>query len=305
MNSYGAQWRSQVQIGTTTSVETSFYQPLDTAQTFFVEPSAAVGRSLQDIYSDYNRVAQYFFSDLGGNVDVGANLEPNSQVRVGYWADRRRLSVDTGVSLMPTGEFTDAGLTGSAFYDSRDASSFASHGTAARIEYVDSAGTLGASRTWRTLEAAVRQAMVAGPTTLYLTVAGGTDLGSSITTVAPDRAFSLGGPQSFPGWAPGQVRAGNYWVAKGDVLWHVADILPIASQALYGGFGVEGGSVSDRVDNTVPGGPVYGVSLYVGGRTPVGTLTIGAAKATGAWAGWVTLGTPVGSGSILERPLFR
>jgi hypothetical protein len=41
------------------------------------------------------------------------------------------------------------------------------------------------------------------------------------------------------------------------------------------------------------------------GRTPIGTLTIGVGKATGAWAGWVTLGTPVGSGSILDRPLFR
>jgi NTE family protein len=302
VNSYGAQWRSQVQIGTTTSVLTSFYQPFNTAQTFFVEPSAAAGRSLQDVYSDYNRVARYFFTDLQGAADLGVNLEPNSQIRIGYWADRRKLAVDTGVDLLPTGEFTDAGAAASAFYDSRDASSFASHGLAARIEYVDSAGSLGASRSWDTLEAAVRQAMVAGPTTLYVTAAAGTDLGSDLPG---DRAFSLGGPQSFPGWAPGQVRVGRYWVAKADVLWHVADILPIASQALYGGFGVEGGKVYERVDKTVPDGSVYGVSTYLGGRTPVGTLTIGVAKATGAWAGWVTLGTPVGSGSILDRPLFR
>ena len=301
VNSYGAQWRSQVQLGTTTAAATSFYQPLDTAQTFFVEPSASVGRSIQDLYNDYDRVAQYFFSDLEGAVDLGVNLEPDSQIRVGYWADRRRLEVDTGASLLPTGNFTDAGLAASAFYDSRDASSFASRGTAARIEYLDSASAFGASRNWQTLEAAVRHALVAGATTLYLTAAGGTDLGSALP---PDRAFSLGGPQSFPGYAPGELRVGSYWVVKGDALWHVADILPIASQALYGGFGLEGGKVYDRVD-PVPNGSVYGLSTYIGGRTPVGTLTIGVGKATGAWAGWVTLGTPIGSGSILDRPLFR
>jgi outer membrane translocation and assembly module TamA len=138
-------------------------------------------------------------------------------------------------------------------------------------------------------------------TTLWLTAAGGTDLGS---TLPADRAFSLGGPQSFPGYAPGEVRARAYWTAQSNVLWRVADILPIANQALYGGLGVEAGHVHDRVD-PVADGDLYGISGYLGGRTPIGTLTIGVGKATGAWAGWVTLGTPVGSGSILDQPIFR
>jgi len=55
----------------------------------------------------------------------------------------------------------------------------------------------------------------------------------------------------------------------------------------------------------VADGDLYGISGCLGGRTPIGTLTIGVGKATGAWAGWVTLGTPVGSGSILDQPIFR
>jgi hypothetical protein len=84
----------------------------------------------------------------------------------------------------------------------------------------------------------------------------------------------------------------------------VADILPIANQALYGGVGLQGGRVADRVD-PVPDGALYGISGYIGGRTPIGTVTIGIGKATNAWAGWITLGTPVGTGSILDLPLFR
>ena len=138
-------------------------------------------------------------------------------------------------------------------------------------------------------------------TTLWLTAAGGSNLGSALPA---DRAFSLGGPQSFPGYSPGEVRAERYWTVQGNVLWRVADILPIANQALYGGFGVEGGHVYERVD-PVPDGELYGVSGYIGGRTPLGTITLGVGKATGSWAAWLTLGTPVGSGSILDHPIFR
>jgi len=55
----------------------------------------------------------------------------------------------------------------------------------------------------------------------------------------------------------------------------------------------------------VPDGSLYGVSAYLGGRTPLGTVTVGVGKTTGSWAGWITLGTPVGSGSILDHPIFR
>ena len=91
---------------------------------------------------------------------------------------------------------------------------------------------------------------------------------------------------------------------QGCFLWRVDDILPILNQALYGGLGVEGGHVYERVD-PVPDGSLYGISVYLGGRTPVGTVTVGVGKTTGSWAGWVTLGTPVGSGSILDYPIFR
>ena len=301
LNPYGGQWRNQLEVGTTSLAATSFYQPLEVSQTFFIEPGVVAGRSLEYIYNDYERVAHYFFNDLGGRVDLGVNLGHSSQIRTAYWADRRKTELDTGSPELPTGENTDAGLAATAFYDTRDAASFASSGTAAAVEYFWSSDALGADRDWQRLEAAVREAVRFSRTSLWLTAAGGSDLSS---TLPADRAFSLGGPQSFAGYSPGEVRARRYWTVKGDIAWRVADILPIANQTLYGGVGLQGAHVYDRVD-PVPDGTLYGVSAYLGGRTPLGTLTIGVGKATHDWAGWVTLGTPVGTGSILDQPLFR
>jgi NTE family protein len=301
LNSYGGQWRNRVQIGSDSLLDTSLYQPLNVAQTFFVEPGALLRRTLEDVYNDGERVARYQFHDLGGSVDFGVNLERNGQIRVGYWLTKRRTVVDTGIALMPTGDATDGGLSLTATYDSREASSFATQGIAAEIQYFKSDSSLGATRDWERLEAAVRKPIPVGKMMLWLTAAGGTDLGS---TVPKDRVFSLGGPQSFPGYAPGEVRAGRYWTVDSAFLWRVAEILPIARQSLYGGFALQAGRAYERID-PVPDRALYGVSAYLGGATPIGTITFGVGAATGAWAGWITVGTPVGSGSILNRPLFR
>jgi len=301
LNELGGQWRNRVELGTNSLLQTGLYQPLVTSQTIFIEPTVDVGRSVEDLYNDYNHVARYFFTDFGGRIDLGVNLEPSTQIRLGYFLDDRHLSVDTGLNVLPAGRFTDAGLAVNLYHDSRDAASYASKGTAAMIAYVKSDESLGANRDWETLEAGIRHVVHFGTMSVWMTAAGGSNLGGALP---PDRAFSLGGPQSFPGYAPGQVRALGYWTLQGSMLWRVADLLSIANQSIYAGFGVEGGRVYDRLD-LVPNGALYGVSGYVGGRTPVGTITIGLGKATGSWAGWVTLGTPIGSGSILDSPLFR
>jgi NTE family protein len=301
LNPYDGQWRNRLQLGSDSLVESSLYQPLNVAQSFFIEPGLRARRSIEDVYNDSDRVARYHFIDVGGRFDVGANLAQDTQIRVGYWAFKHRTEVDTGITLLPEADATDAGLAATATYDSRNLSSFATQGIAAALQYLKSDSSLGADRDWQRIEAAARKGVAAGKMALWFTAAGGTDLGS---TLPADRAFSLGGPQSFPGYAPGEIRANRYWTVTGALLWRVADILPIANQALYGGVTFEGGRVYERVD-PVADGALYGVSAYFGGRTPIGTLTLGVGRATGAWGGWISLGTPVGTGSILDQPMFR
>jgi NTE family protein len=301
LNSYGGQWRNRLALGSFTGLETSLYQPLNVSQIFFIEPQASVSRSLEYVYSDYHRVAQYTFKDFGGRFDFGANLAESGQIRVGYLNYKRDVDVYTGSPELPTVRDRDAGPGAQLIWDTREQESFSNNGVAAEVQYVKSDTGWGATRDWERLEGAVRKLLPAGKNLIWLTAAGGSDLGS---TLPPDRAFGLGGPQSFPGYNPDEIRARRYWLVQGEFLMHVADILPIANQALYGGIGVEGAEVFDRLD-PVPDGKLYGISAYFGGRTPIGTLTLGVGKASGSWAGWVTLGTPVGTGSILNQPLFR
>ena len=146
MNSLGAEWRNEVQLGYFNNLSTSFYQPLDVAQRFFVEPKVFWTRSWEDVFFDNERLARYKFSDWGGNFDVGVNISDDAQIRAGYLYTRRDASVETGSPILPEDKRDDAGLTVTATYDSRDTPS--TRHAASRRRWSMRTSTIHWARTW-------------------------------------------------------------------------------------------------------------------------------------------------------------
>jgi NTE family protein len=306
VNSLGAQWRNELQIGTNQLLSTSFYQPLEVSQRFFFEPKLSVNREYQDIYADGERFARYTYGDFGGRIDFGMNLGQRSQLRLGYVATEHRVRVDTGTEVLPEGDPLDAGLAFSAIYDSRDTPFTPTRGLAAALEYQISDEGLGSDRDWEKAELGLGYTIPFARDVAYLNAAGGTDFGGGLPG---DRLFVLGGPLSFPGYDPGELRAAAYWTVSGSYLWKLADLMTLRGQALYGGVRLQVGEVFDRFDEPFldeETGTIGSASLYVTGRTPVGPITLGfAGTNTDSWTLWMSLGRPVGTGTILERGIFR
>jgi NTE family protein len=308
LNSLGAEWRNEVQLGYYNNISTALHQPLDVAQRFFVEPRAFYVRSWEDVFLDNERLATYKFSDLGANIDLGANLSDDAQVRVGYLYTRRRTEVETGSTLLPEDEHTDAGITASATYDSRDTAFNPTRGLAAALEYFYSDDSLGSDLDWQRAELGLGLAVPVRKDVVWVTLAGGSDLDTDLPL---DRSFMLGGPGSFPGFELGELRVTDYWTASGSYLWKIKDIMTIRGQALYAGVRLTAGQVFGRLEEFVSpsfdeDNTIYGGSLYLAGRTQAGPLTVGIATTSAdSWALWIAVGRPIGNGTILERGIFR
>ena len=308
LNSLGAEWRNEVQLGYYNNLSTSFYQPLDVAQRYFVEPRAFYVRSWEDVFLDNERLATYKFSDLGAAIDLGANMGDDAQVRIGYLYTKHKTEVETGSTLLPEVERTDAGLTATATYDSRDTAFNPTRGLAAAVEYIYSDDSLGGDLDWQRAELGLGLAVPVRKDIVWVTLAGGSDLD---TDLPPDRSFMLGGPGSFPGFELGELRVTDYWTASGSYLWKIKDIMSIRGQALYAGVRLTGGQVFGRLEEYVSpgfdeGDTIYGGSLYIAGRTQAGPLTVGIATTSAdSWALWIAVGRPIGNGTILERGIFR
>ena len=156
LNSRGGQWRNNVQAGYETQLTSSFYQPFDIAQRYFVEPEVFAIRASEDLFIDGDRIATYQFIDFGGRIDFGLNVGRSAQMRLGYVTTKRRAEVKTGLSQLPEVDTRDAGLAVSAFYDSRNAVRVATEGVAAAVEYLQSDDALGGDREWERIEAGMR-----------------------------------------------------------------------------------------------------------------------------------------------------
>jgi NTE family protein len=309
MNSRGAQWRNNVQIGYESLFTTSWYQPFDVAQRWFVEPGLFADRTFEDVYVDSDRVAEYSFIDVGGHLDFGVNLGDSAQARVGYLSTNRRAEVQTGIQNLPQVDkripdvdSRDAGILFDAIYDSRDTSTYALHGVAAELQYFQSSDSMGADRNWNRIEGGLRSAVPFASSAMWISVAGGTSFGDD--QLPPDRAFALGGPRTLPAYQYDELRTRSYWLVDVSMLWRVMDIVEVKNLAIYAGFGLQAAGLYDRVDR-VPDGGVYSASAYLGGPTPLGSITLGGGYSPDSWGVWLSLGRPIGSGSILDEGLFR
>jgi len=307
LNPLGAEWRNEVQLGYFSDISTSLYQPLDAAHRFFVEPRAFWRRSWEDVFDDGDRLARYRFSDWGGIIDLGANLSKDAQIRIGYVYGHRKVRVETGSTLLPEGDRNDAGLRLIATYDSRDTPFNPTRGLAAALEYLYVDDSLGADVDWQRLEFGLGLALPVQRDVVWVTLAAGSDLDKYFP---PDRAFTLGGPGSFPGYELGELRVYDYWTASGSYLWKIKDLMTIRGQALYAGLrltvGENTGLIEPRASSLDGTDLVYGGSLYLTGRTPAGPLTLGlGATSDDSWSLWLAVGRPIGQGTILERGIFR
>ena len=307
LNSLGAEWRNEVQLGYFNNLSTSFYQPLDVGQRLFVEPVAFWRRSWEYVFDDGDRIARYRFNDLGGGLDLGVNLSRNAQVRAGYFTTRRKVRVDTGSTFLPEADRDDAGLAVNATYDSRDTAFNPTRGVVAALEYLYVDDSLGADQDWERVEAGLGVALPVRRDVVWVTLAGGSALGSALPG---DRTFAMGGPGSFPGYELGERRLREYWTASGSYLWKVRDITTIRGQALYAGLRLTAGDLTGLPAQyslgSGDGEVVYGGSVYLTGRTPAGPLTVGTGVTSDdSWSLWVAIGRPVGQGTILERGIFR
>ena len=302
VNSLGAQWRNEAQVGGQTLLSTSFFQPLDVAQRVFVEPRVFYSRSIEDVFREDERIARYEFQDLGARFDAGVNVGSNAQARIGYVYDSRKVDVDIGSPLLPEISPVDAGMAATLEFDSRDTAFSPTRGLVAALEYFQAARSLGADRDWERVELGIGAALPLRRDVLWLTLAGGTDLDGDLPA---DRMFALGGPGSFPGLEVGELRVGKYWTANTSYLWKIKDVMTVRNLALYFGTGLSVGGIDDRLDGGETG-EIYGGSVFLTGRTRIGPLTVGlGATTTDSWSLWLSVGRPVGYGTILDKGLFR
>jgi len=279
MNRLGAEWRNLIEIGATRGLTSTWYQPLDLADQFFVEPSLTWKDSRRDVYLDGDLVGIYSTSYWNVGLKAGKNFGTSSQLRAELnlgELDAKPQSQDEGVSLPVYSNVNRDTVAAVYEIDTFDNHNIPHRGTRLSASWYSSLEVLGADDEYDKISASYRKvATFAGRHTLFLGLAGGMTLDED----APyyDQ-YQLGGLFKLSGLADSQLLGQN--MASGELLYYTN-----FSKSLHVGVGLETGATWNNRDEAKVDDLLWGGVVFAGLETILGPVYIAYAYTEGEGSG--------------------
>ncbi len=272
VNRRGGEWETLLQLGTVGGARTSFYQPLDWGMKWFVEPSLAYERGVQEIWLVGYAIAEYQFRTFDARVAAGRVLGNWGELRVAGFTRDVRGSPRIGLPDFESANETRAGGQASFRIDTEDEVAFPQHGANVNLLYTTSSEALGSDVDFAQLWGSASYAWTFGRNTVlpYVEYGKNFDPVESFFSV-----YFLGGLFRLSGLASNEVFGEE--VALGRVLAYrrLFDFNVAGSGVrIYAGLSLEAGNTYFSGQDVSWGTMRKGGSLFVGGDTFIGPIIL-------------------------------
>ncbi len=283
VNSLGAEWKVQIDIGTPSGVYSEFYQPFTTKGLFFVSPYVRYKREPYTVFSGDRRVAEFDVTQYLAGIDLGFQPGRYGEARIGVQYGEFRADQRIGDINVPRDTVARGAIIARGILDQLDNVNFPNKGYKANFNAISSLEGLGSDDNYNKVEASIGGAFTFRKQTILAQVKAGSHIGNEIPYYD---SFNLGGFLNLSGLTANQLHGQH--MAFGKVIsYHKIGESFIGS--LYFGGSIEAGNVwqkdFDLGDIEVAG------SVFVGYDTLLGPLYIGLGHAgEGRTAGYFYLG---------------
>lgn len=292
LNSLGAEWRNDVQVGQTSSLVSEFYQPLDTRQLFFVAPRIELERRPINVYSGASKIAEYDLRRTDFAFDVGSQFTKYGEARLGVVIGQQHLTLSTGpAQFAPTvgSDVQRRAIAGRLLFDQLDSINFPRYGYGATLNVFSSQAGMGATDTYTKGEFTATGAYSFGRHTLSLGLRAGSNLGGPALPAYD--LFQWGGFLQQSGYSTGQLIGGNIQYAR--LVYYNKLAKQTILEGVYAGASAEIGRVGAPLVPGSPTGVLKSGSLFLGVDSPIGPLYLAYGRAAGGqYAFYLFLGKP-------------
>jgi NTE family protein len=291
LNSYGAEWRNDIQIGQSSRLVSELYQPINVDQSLFVAPRIELERRPQNVFQDTTRIATYDFRRYDFGLDVGAQFTKYGELRTGVVFGHQNISLSTGPQfLAPNMTSVQRGaFTARFLIDQLDSTSFPREGYSGAINVYASRPELGADQTYTKAEAAGTYSWSTGRHTLTTGFRAGTNVGGD--PLPNYDLFQWGGFLQQSGYSTGQLLGQNLQFVRAVYYNKVARQTLL--EGVYGGFSLELGRMGSPLVPGSPTGWLKSGSLFVALDSPIGPLYLAYGRAAaGHYSFYLFLGKP-------------
>jgi NTE family protein len=269
LNPLGAEWKNQFQIGRTSMYHTDFYQPVDYANTFFIDPEFKVQRNISDIYNGSSRIAQYQVDSTEGGASVGHNIGTYMRGKFGVLTGHYNAKSIVGDPRLPAFDISQTSMTADIAYDTLDNLNFPHTGIEAGARLFFAPESWGAVNSYSKMDVSVLKPLTVDRHTLVASLSAGSNLGQEIPYYDE---YTLGGFLCLSGYKIQQFRGQNMGLGRLVYYYKLADGIPPILSGVYFGGSAESGNVWQDVHQIDFGKMVYAGSFFIGLDTIVGPI---------------------------------
>jgi len=277
LNSLGAEWLTDVQIGGNPKLFTEFYQPVSLASRYFVAPRVDFEERSVFQLRQQDRIAEYRVRTLEGGLDVGRELSSRGEFRFGVRRGTGRSHVLIGEEPttpvepgVPKRRFERGGFFTRFSYDKLDSIFFPRRGQQFELEWRGERDAFGADQQFDTLSGSWLIARSIDRHTLIFW----TDFGTTIDDLpSAENYFSLGGFFNLSGLPPGYLSGPHYGVGRFIYYRKIgrggSGVLDLPA---YAGISLEAGNAWAEKSDASFGDLRKDASLFFGVDTPLGPV---------------------------------
>jgi NTE family protein len=267
INRLGAEWRTDLRLGTDPKLFSEFYQPLSFDSRLFIAPRVELEqRNIRTFLGDA-AVARLRVSEAEAGLDFGRELGRIGEFRVGVFRGIGEARVRVGDPSLPNFEFDTGGAFARLRFDTLDSARFPRRGLRSDITYTLSRPGFGADAEFDTIEGEISQTWSRGKNSLQLGLAYATNLESDN---AVQDFFPLGGFLRLSGLARGEIAGPHAALAKLVYYRRVGQSTGLLDTPIFLGVSAEAGNVWQTrsemgFDSMIVNGSVFaGFDTFIG-----------------------------------------
>ena len=274
LNRLGAEWRTDLQLGTDPELFSEFYQPLSFDSRWFFAPRIEMAQSNLNVFSANEAVARLRVSEAETGLNFGRELGTIGEFRVGVFRGLGEARVKVGDPGLPNIEFDSGGAFAALRFDTLDNAQFPRRGVRADLRWTLSRPGLGADNEYDTVAGEVASSWSQGKNTLQLGLAYSTTLDANS---AVQDYFPLGGFLRLSGLERGEVSGPHAALARLVYYRRVGETTGgIFDTPVYFGVSAEAGNVWQSRSDIGFDSMIFNGSLFAGLDTFIGPVYLAA-----------------------------
>lgn len=295
LNSYGGEWRNELQIGRTQRLSTEFYQPLQATETLFASVGAERERRIAEISqqlpdgSTSRALATFAGVDTRVWFDLGTAFGRYGELRVGPFYERVSISPKVAPLNVTGLKSIDSGFHVSAVIDQRDSAAFARAGYRVEASFQRALPAFGATTAFSRYQWSSEYAHTFGANTVDVALKFG-GLYSKAPSAYP--YFELGGFLQLSGLRAAEMRGDQVALGRIMAFRRIGD-MPAFGRGIYAGGSLEVGRIDSPNNDVTLERSLFGGSVFLGLDTSLGPFYIGYGHASGKRrSAYLMLGRP-------------